>query len=553
LALEQKLTISVSKILGVSGSFLRGNRDKLEYIKQPAYAMQIEAARNINVVLYDTMSQIGWLVDGASALLQMVRTQVVRKPYDGSDSHRAGENFTASEFLHSISSGGQNAASEALLNECNMKHIVLREFNSYADETFAPQSPHAITSNAGPSKAGPSCSASNSKAPAATTEKQEVYKSTCFKELVSQAWSTLEQIYDRQIDIETTHTAKELSYKHKAMLEGYEFMDIVSARHILRRRFIELKSNGLAWVAFAKHIHTITLFGQRFGDLYKPAPDAEVEICEPWRFTPRGYEHLVAPISLLREIKERSWMDGDVDRQSYELAQGRFWYPSLEMFATCRPDCNHDLESRVQQLKARPSEDKRLNFMPSWAQLEHENGAILFGKDSKVDTTISLSPSTLVVEHRDRSFQESGLGSSLHQSTTTSPSAAGSSSEGRDTTPNKSATLATTVVPDISTEEQVAASNLGDTDTLDHQHSTPSSIGAKMGSKSPHDYLVDIGTIESGNKEPCNHTFLSSEKGQRQRTLFALTLAIETTIRSSRKKQSVMRRVWDKLTRTLRW
>jgi hypothetical protein len=36
LALEQKLTISVSKIVGVSGSIVRGNRDRPEYIKQSA-------------------------------------------------------------------------------------------------------------------------------------------------------------------------------------------------------------------------------------------------------------------------------------------------------------------------------------------------------------------------------------------------------------------------------------------------------------------------------------------------------------------------------------
>jgi hypothetical protein len=53
LAIEQKLTISVSKILGGSVNAVRGNRDKPEYVKHSTYAIQISHARNIYVVLYD--------------------------------------------------------------------------------------------------------------------------------------------------------------------------------------------------------------------------------------------------------------------------------------------------------------------------------------------------------------------------------------------------------------------------------------------------------------------------------------------------------------------
>src|SRR6266516_2471041 len=86
LAVEQKLPISVSKIVGGGGSVVRGNRDKPEYVKQSAYSTQIENARNIYVVLYDVAARRGWLVDGASALLHLVRTQVVREPYGGAGS-----------------------------------------------------------------------------------------------------------------------------------------------------------------------------------------------------------------------------------------------------------------------------------------------------------------------------------------------------------------------------------------------------------------------------------------------------------------------------------
>jgi len=64
LAVEQKLTISISKIVGVGGSVIRGNRDKPEFVKQSEYAVQIENARKIYVVLMTLpLEERGWLME----------------------------------------------------------------------------------------------------------------------------------------------------------------------------------------------------------------------------------------------------------------------------------------------------------------------------------------------------------------------------------------------------------------------------------------------------------------------------------------------------------
>lgn len=164
--MEQKLTISASKILDISGSFVRGNRDKPEYVKQPAYAVQIEAARSMNVVLYDTATQRGWLADGPSALLHLVRTQVVRKPYDGSNALMKGSFFDCSTFKHPDSDGDQRATSDALLNERNMKQVVLRQIDSYSDEMV-----HQASSQR-PRNAVPNQSTSQSKPPTIKDERK---------------------------------------------------------------------------------------------------------------------------------------------------------------------------------------------------------------------------------------------------------------------------------------------------------------------------------------------------------------------------------------------
>jgi hypothetical protein len=51
-AIEQKLTISASKYLGLSGAVVRGNRDRAEFVKYAGYLTQIEFARTMAVVSY---------------------------------------------------------------------------------------------------------------------------------------------------------------------------------------------------------------------------------------------------------------------------------------------------------------------------------------------------------------------------------------------------------------------------------------------------------------------------------------------------------------------
>jgi len=39
---------------------------------------------------------------------------------------------------------------------------------------------------------------------------------------------------------------------------------------------------------------------------------------------PRGHEYLAAPVSLLKDIKQHNWEEGEVDMDLPELGQGLF-------------------------------------------------------------------------------------------------------------------------------------------------------------------------------------------------------------------------------------
>ncbi|KAF1976108.1 hypothetical protein BU23DRAFT_631482 [Bimuria novae-zelandiae CBS 107.79] len=135
-AIEQKLAVSASKIVGASCSFVRGNRDKPEFIRHSTYSMQIDYARSMVVTLYDTSFERDWVADGASALLYLTLTSVTQKGYNGTGSAFEDPELNSVKFQYPNILDGLDAAVQALTKECSMKHVILSEFDSYT-ETWA--------------------------------------------------------------------------------------------------------------------------------------------------------------------------------------------------------------------------------------------------------------------------------------------------------------------------------------------------------------------------------------------------------------------------------
>ena len=422
LAVEQKLTISLSKLIGFSGSVLRGSKDKPEHLKRSAYRVQVENARRIYVVLYDVAVQKAWLTDGASALLHLVRAQTVKEPYGGHGSLFNDPKFNDSTFNYPGAFGGPDAAAEALRDEANQRHIVLREFDSYVKDDITIEDP-SIQSHSRQTTIPRSDRSEESHNTSTRDRTKASYKITSFKDLVSEAWSTLEQMYDRQLDISTTHTTKHLDNPFRTVLEGYEFMGIVSARPTLSRRVVKLSSNGDAWLPLISTVNAITLLGRNFGDIYKPAQLSNAQICQSWRALPRGHDFLAVPISVLKDIRRHSWEEGEIDPKSQEIVEGFTFSPCRHAFRVCSSGCHHDfnrvhcLQPTKGLLKSLGTIDAARGSMPINNPFAESDGAVIFGKSS------SLNPGNIIENLPEPSvssvdsFSDSGLGRSLSAST----------------------------------------------------------------------------------------------------------------------------------------
>jgi hypothetical protein len=387
---EQKLTVSISKILGMGGNIIRGDRDKRTYFTTSVYPLQIDNARDWYVILYDTGSERGWLTDGASALLHLVRAQVAREPYSDASPYFNNKQSNLFELIHPTTVGGPEESVKILKGSRNMKHVILQEFVSYEDQKITMQNHDAaipLTNK---------------------TTQTEIHKTTCFRDLVSQTWSTLEQIHDRQTEISSTHAAKQLPNPFQMTLEGYEFMRIVVGRRSLTRRNIPLHSNGTAWEHFAKRINAMTLFGEHFGEIYTPITNSGNFVCNDWKNVPKGHEFLAAPVSLLRDIQQRSREEGEVKKNSPEIAEGLLWSPSKDAFSTCGISCNHLLLSRVQQFR-KPSRKDNPSFNSD--VLNTARGAVIFGTSSDLETRRPRVSSQAT--ETGSVFHDSGTGSNL--------------------------------------------------------------------------------------------------------------------------------------------
>ncbi|OAL51735.1 hypothetical protein IQ07DRAFT_390101 [Pyrenochaeta sp. DS3sAY3a] len=386
-AVRQKLTISVGRFIGFSGTVVRGNRDRAEFVKYSGYSTMVEFARKLPVLFYDTATEQAWQADGASALLHIARTQLVRKPYGGTNALFNNMALNDVPFNHSNPSGGPDSCVSTLMDDMNMKHKIMREFESYAEEKMSFS--HEGTQSVGGG--------------------QEIYKTTSFKELVCQVWNTLEKMYDQQMDEKMNKTLRPLQSPFETMLEGYEYMDLVSAKHILTRRGLSLHTNGSAWLPFVKGIRAITLFGKHFGEMYKAADCSKMALCKQWVTLPRGQEYIAVPVSLLKEIKQNSIEEGEVDECSDELAEGISWCLSNDAFTQCKLGCKHNALGRVQRFSSQGTQAvNTVLFDKSYLS----EGAVLFGDTSTLDLE-KMQRAAAATPTSIGTFDDSGLGTSV--------------------------------------------------------------------------------------------------------------------------------------------
>jgi hypothetical protein len=365
------VAISMSKIVGISATITPGRQDRgiRTSSKEMFYSEVVEKMTKMHVLLYDHDDGRGWLVDGASAVLHLLRFHVARyRPICD------GDRFRLEQFQYADSTAGIKSARDVLLSR-EMRKVVLVE-------EPMPDSEKQVTETID----------------GVTTVKRVVEGATKKKTVedrVRDLYEILELMYDNW---KRRKAAPGVALETLNMkLEGWRFQDVVELENDMNPVVAKLDGSADDWLRMVRHVNTVVLIGNGFGDMMKPVGD----FCAHWECVPQKDFCVAVPVSRLKRIAQKY---GDPRMIPIKLTPDVYWPINQHPFScTCassapgRSTCFRGQTLRSNGLR---SGSLQLDILTA---AEHANGAVIF--EGRRATTYRQTPLTPAPkspkDHRD--------------------------------------------------------------------------------------------------------------------------------------------------------
>jgi hypothetical protein len=254
------------------------------------------------VVLWDEETKRGWLINGTSALLHLIRMSLRLYRKDYSDELLFDESKMQNAPEHDAAS-----ARKVLKDRRNRGLEIWGGKSENVKETERKLSVEEEVS-------------------ASQKKKRSNY---LFENLVEQKWSVLELLIESHKQVASLNGI-DLKFRIRKHLEGWNFEDLAGECDP-EPRVATLKAVGYGWVDFVHSLKAITLFGRGFGDIIKPSKSER--ICSQWSQLPKGEYHLAASLRDLNMIMSKS---GDTEREDIEVVHGMIWHSPVDPFTPCK-------------------------------------------------------------------------------------------------------------------------------------------------------------------------------------------------------------------------
>lgn len=401
----ERAQISGGQLIHGTMTFRLGTNQKPIHVSRDGYIPKLKWAAGKYVILWDEEARRGWLVNGASALLHLLRASL---EYCQKDKFRHAFLFDKSSFVEAEGSNNADSAIKVLTNERNLRLPL------YSERSEIVQS-----------------ETSRGTASEGQLSATRISKFYCLQDRVEHLFGIFEKMIDHQTAVER-RDGMQMPEWPRRQLEGWDFREVFADRDPLYPRVATLDTVGKGWVDFTRAIHAITLFGRGFGEMMRPSAQSAAAACTRWSTLPRGSCYLAATISDLNEIMR---VDGDRDANPRRLSERILWYSKETCFSPC--PCGETTAAARKGLGlASRHRDPVQALFPSrfWAKLKRKTqaelpcgGAVVFGhswslhwhyRDSG-DPQKGDPPSTALEEDAEekastgRPRTDSGLGSSL--------------------------------------------------------------------------------------------------------------------------------------------
>lgn len=306
-----------------------GQKDRQPYVSRAGrLEVLLDAAEEMHVYLYDFACMRAWLISGTELLLYLVHLKHRKKPY-------VIQGKEAALLFAEPEGDGPAACRKALMN---MASEPLFSDAAVSSEDF------------------------------------------CVKDLIQQLWKRLESIEGK--DEETGIT---VDLKFGQRLKGYEIMDLVLDKGLLRQRETILKDTNGGWPDLVKPSDGVVLFGNNLGELIKPRSDTN-KLCSTWSSLPESKDYLATTTRKLLQILGEADEKGHVSFDGLSIHKATLLFEDCPSYLTEQCRCE-----RLQQIIHKSFLSfKSITPLKPWGEL----GCIIIGRALNVLKSPKGSPST---------------------------------------------------------------------------------------------------------------------------------------------------------------
>lgn len=306
------------------------------------------------VVLWDEHAKRGWLINGASALLHLLKAYL----------HHCRTGKAASEFLFeqekfqdSPNPNSPDSAFQVLLNKDNrMLRLWPGKAEDYIESTRTEQGWQRVSKT-----------------------KQNFI---LFGDKLDKFCNILEIMMDHQAAA-AERSGIDMKMRLRKHLEGWDFRELAIERDPIKPLVAQLPTMGKLWVDFIREIDAVVLFGRHFGDIIRPTQPETM--CNIWSRVPPNKYYLAACISDLQNIMDRP---GGSTTFPMKLSDKIAWVTPENWFEPCsckskHPDKSKDKHSEMSQVLLPTSMLTLPNLCKARRQVSlakgTSNGAVIFG------------------------------------------------------------------------------------------------------------------------------------------------------------------------------
>ncbi|KAJ6260647.1 hypothetical protein Dda_4874 [Drechslerella dactyloides] len=376
-ALEE-VRIHRGQMIEGGSEFSIGNKDTPLHISRKGLIPKLKWIHEKFVVLWDEQDKRGWLVNGTSALLHLLRRSLEN---DRIDDFRSKFCLKKEDMQEANEPHKASSAIPVLLDDNNLKQKLYEG-------------------------------------------KQNDYR---IEDRIEELYHIVEKIIDHQVDVAGRDAS--LKLRARKYLEGWDFNDLtITSRDPIYPRAATLQRPGKSWVDFTRAIHAVTLFGRGFGEIIQPA---STNTCTRWAKLPKDGYYLAASVDDLRKVMD---VIGGEEENPMRLTEDIIWHTPHAIFGKCK--CRGEIRARKHSDFAQvllPTRFRDILPKNDSASLS-DGGAVVFGQNRKFpwfwkdtgdpeeDEFLSSSeePDDPVYTH-DSGIGSSGIGSSRTESSGIGP------------------------------------------------------------------------------------------------------------------------------------